>query len=143
MGVNNRMSKQRLVDRDKHDRPTNHRRVFEKIRDGEEGRIVPYRLKQVDMGMNEDLERETTCVIQWEVGRPMGVKGRKLPRKTKTSVPLEIAIKEVRLPMEALREAFYKAHGGTKSAANIAWHRAIEASDLVLEDGKIGRGEYR
>ena len=44
-----------LVDHEKGDRPHNHRMVFEKIRDGEEGRVIPYRLKQVDMGMNEDV----------------------------------------------------------------------------------------
>jgi hypothetical protein len=32
-----------LVDRDKEDRPTNHRLKLEKIRDGEEGRVIPYR----------------------------------------------------------------------------------------------------
>ena len=41
--------------------------------------------------------------------------------------------------MEALREAFYKAHGGTSKAANTAWHRAIEASDLELQEGKLDR----
>ena len=118
--------------------------VFEKIRDGEEGRVIPYRLKQVQMGLNEDLEAETTCVIQWEVGRPMGKRGKKMPpRKHKTNVPLEMAIEEVGLPadVEVLREAFYKAHGGSNKAANTAWHRAVEASGLVLEDGLLARGE--
>ena len=136
-----------LVDRDKKDDPpTNHRMVFEKIRDGEEGRVVPYRLKQVHMGVNEDGDPITTCVIQWELGRPMGSKGRKAPpRKTKTSVPLEAAIEEVGLPadMEVLREAFYKAHGGAKHAANRAWNRAIEEVGLVLVDGKLDLGGER
>ena len=129
-----------LVDHDNGDRPHNHRMVFEKIRDGEEGRVVPYRLRQVQMGLNEDLEPETTCVIQWEVGRPMRSKGKKMPpRKTKTSVPLEAAIEEVGLPaeMEVLKKAFYKAHDGGNKAANTAWHRAVEASGLVLKDGKL------
>src|SRR4029077_13699790 len=43
-----------LVDRDKDEKATNHRLKFEKIRDGEEGRIIPYRLQQVDMGRDED-----------------------------------------------------------------------------------------
>ena len=133
-----------LVDRDKKGRPSNHRMVFEKIRDGEEGRAVPYRLKQVDVGVNEDGERETTCVIQWEVGRPMN-EGRRPPRKTKTSVPLDKAIAEVGLPadMEVLREAFYKAHGGATHAANRAWNRAIEEAGLVLVDGKLDLGGER
>ena len=46
-----------LVDRGKDDKPTNHRMKFEKIRDGEEGRIIPYRLKQVDSGVDEDGDR--------------------------------------------------------------------------------------
>ena len=58
-------------------------------------------------------------------------------------MPLEMAIKEVGLPaeMEVLREAFYKAHGGTNTCGKWAWNRAIEASDLVLKDGKLDRGE--
>ena len=134
-----------LVDHENGDRPTNHRMVFEKIRDGEEGRVVPYRLRQVGMGVNENGEFETTCVIQWDLGRPIGGKRKKMPPKRhKTSVPLETAIAEVGLPadVEVLRAAFYRAYGGTNSkAANTAWHRAIEASDLVLENGKLGRGE--
>ena len=129
-----------LVDHDNGDRPHNHRMVFEKIRDGEEGRVVPYQLKQVQMGVNEDGEPETTCVIQWEVHRPMKHKGKKMPsRKHKTSVPLEQAIDEVGLPaeLEVLKKAFYKAHGGSGKAANTAWHRAVEASGLELRDGKL------
>jgi hypothetical protein len=43
--------------------------------------------------------------------------------------------------MEVLRETFYKAHGGSKHAANRAWNRAVEASDLELKDGKLDYGE--
>jgi hypothetical protein len=133
-----------LVDRDKKGRPSNHRMVFEKIRDGEEGRTLPYRLNQVDVGVNEDGERETTCVIQWEIGRPMN-EARKPPKKTKTSVPLDKAIAEVGLPadMEVLREAFYTAHGGATHAANRAWNRAIDEVGLVLVAGKLDLGGER
>ena len=97
------------------------------------------------MGVNENGESETTCVIQWDLGHPIGGKRKKMPPKRhKTSVPLETAIAEVGLPadVEVLRAAFYRAYGGTNSkAANTAWHRAMEASDLVLENGKLGRGE--
>jgi hypothetical protein len=60
-----------LVDRDKDDRPTNRRLKFEKIRDGEEGRIIPYRLKPVDWGVDEDGDPVSTCFVQWEPQRPL------------------------------------------------------------------------
>jgi RecA-family ATPase len=53
-----------LVDRDTNGAPVNHRLLFEKIRDGEEGRIVPYRLQVVDRGIDEDGEPATTCVVR-------------------------------------------------------------------------------
>ena len=31
---------------------------------GEEGRIIPYRLKPIDMGKDEDGEPITTCVVE-------------------------------------------------------------------------------
>jgi hypothetical protein len=126
-----------LVDRDKKDNATNHRMKFEKIRDGEEGRIVSYRLKQVDWGVDEDGDRVSTCVVQWEPQRPPPM-SRTSP-KFKTNVTLDAAIAEVALPADpdGLKAAFYKHHGGSKHAANTAWHRAVEASGLVLKDGKL------
>jgi hypothetical protein len=130
-----------LVDKDKNNNPTNHRLKLEKIRDGEEGRIIPYRLKPIERGLDEDGDPISTCVVQWEPGRPMPVK-RKESRKTKTSIPLEQAIEELGLPAEpdALRMAFYKYHGGTKHAANVAWNRALENGGVVLVDGKLDHG---
>jgi AAA domain len=125
-----------LVDRDKDDKPTNHRIAFEKIRDGEEGREVPYRLKQVDVGVNEDGERETTCVIEWEINRP-SPKKKGAPKKRKTDATLARAIEEVGLPAEPdkLKESFYKFHGGSNHAANAAWNRALRESDLEFVGG--------
>jgi hypothetical protein len=128
-----------LVDRDKDDKPTNHRIKFEKIRDGEEGRIIPYRLKPIDFGVDEDGERVSTCIVQWEPGRPLLAK-RRLPRKLKTNITLERAIDEVGLPADpdVLRAAFY-IHGGNTHAANKAWNKAMEADGLVFIDGKVQR----
>src|SRR6516165_12256003 len=116
---------------------TNHRLKFEKIRDGEEGRIVPYRLKPVDCGVDEDGDPVSTCIIQWEPHRPPP--RRRAPQRLKTNVTLDRAISEVRLPADpdALKAAFYKHHGGTNHAANMAWHRAVEAEELVLINGKL------
>jgi RecA-family ATPase len=127
-----------LVDRDKDEKPTNHRLLFEKIRDGEEGRIIPYRLKQVDLGRDEDGDPLNTCVIQWEFDRKQQPK-RKRQQKKKTDVALELAIKEVGLPadVERLRTAFYRHHGGTAHAANVAWNRAINAMGLEVSGDKL------
>ena len=46
-----------FCDRENGDKPTNHRMQLFKVRDGEEGRVIPYRLDQVDMGVDEDGEQ--------------------------------------------------------------------------------------
>ena len=126
-----------LVDKDKNDKTTNHHLKFEKIRDGEEGRIVPYRLKPVNCGVDEDGDPISTCIIQWEPERPLYQ--RRPPSRPKTDVTLDRAISEVRLPADpdALKAAFYKFHGGNNHAANTAWHRAVKAEGLGLIDGKF------
>jgi len=126
-----------LVDKDKNDKTTNHHLKFEKIRDGEEGRIVPYRLKPVNCGVDEDGDPISTCIIQWEPERPLYQ--RRPPSRPKTDVTLDRAISEVRLPADpdALKAAFYKFHGGNNHAANTAWHRAAKAEGLGLIDGKF------
>jgi hypothetical protein len=126
-----------LVDRDKDENAKNHRLKFEKIRDGEEGRIIPYRLQKVDMGVDEDGDPVSTCIIQWEPQRPLPK--RRTPQRPKTDVTLGRAINEVKLPADpdALKAAFYKFHGGSNHAANAAWHRALKAEALVLIHGKF------
>ena len=129
-----------LVDRDKDDNPTNRRLKFEKIRDGEEGRIIiPYRLKPVDWGVDEDGDPVTTCIVRWEFDRPQPPK-RRAPQRPKTNITLDRAIKDVGLPADpdVLKKVFYKHHGGANHAANAAWHRAVDAEGLVLKgDGKL------
>jgi hypothetical protein len=129
-----------FVDRDKENKPINHRMQLFKVRDGEEGTIIPYRLEQVDMGVDEDGERVSTAIIRWELDRPPRPK-RRPPKKTKTNITLERAINEVGLPADpdVLRAAFYKHHGGNAHAANAAWNRAPDESGLVLIDGKLDR----
>jgi hypothetical protein len=127
-----------FIDRDKDNKPTNHRMQLFKVRDGEEGRVIPYRLEQVDMGVDEDGERVTTAVVRWEPDRRPQPK-RRPPKKLKTSIPLQRAIDEVGLPADpdVLKKVFYKYHGGANHAANAAWHRAVDAEGLVLRDGKL------
>ena len=127
-----------LVDRDKDDNPTNRRLKFEKIRDGEEGRIIPYRLKPIDCGADEDGDPVTTCIVQWEPNRSPPPK-RRAPQRRKTDVTLQRAISDVGLPADpdALKAAFYKLHGGSNHSANTAWHRAIATMGLELVDGKL------
>jgi hypothetical protein len=126
-----------MCDRDQNNNPEDLRMWFEKVRDGEEGRVIPYRLKVVDCGVDEDHDRVTTCVIEWEPNKKL--KAKKQPKRRKTSVPLKAAIDEVGLPgdKDKLREAFYRHHGGSQRTANQAWNRAIQEEGLVLNGGKL------
>jgi len=127
-------------DEDDPNKPKNLRMKFEKIRDGEEGRIVPYRLKIVDWGRDEDGRVVDTCVIQWQLDRPSSTKkkGRGTGRPKKMDAVLQRAFAKVGSPAEpeALRRAFYEFHGGKDHAANVAWNRAIREIGLVLVSGK-------
>jgi RecA-family ATPase len=127
-----------LIDRDKKNKPKNHRLQLFKIRDGEEGRTIPYRLRPVDMGVDEDGDVVSTCVVQWEFNR-QDQPVRQAPRKKQTDISLESAIKEVGLPCEmgVLRAAFYKYHGGSNHAANVAWNRAVNNKLELDEDGRL------
>jgi hypothetical protein len=125
-----------FCDRDKDDKPANHRMQLLKIRDGgDEGRVIPYSLQSVDMGVDEDHAKVTTAVIRWEPNRSLKSKGGR-PKK-EIDVNLALAIKEVGLPVEKeiLRAAFYKQYGeGRQATINQAWNRAIK---------EAGVGAYR
>jgi hypothetical protein len=82
-----------LIDRNRDNKPINHRMQLFKIRDGEEGRVIPYKLKPIDMGVDEDGDSISTCIVQWEPQRPLPRK--RAPRRLKTNVVLQKAISEV------------------------------------------------
>jgi hypothetical protein len=127
-----------FCDRDNGDKPTNHRMQLLKVRDGEEGRVIPYRLEPVDMGVDEDGERVKTAVIKWECDRPMPKKKNGRPRKN--DFTMQQAINEVGgLPVDVgkLREAFNRIHGGNTKAVNTAWHRAVKDMGLGLNGGLV------
>ena len=135
-----------LMDKDKdngdddNNKPKNLRMKFEKIRDGEEGRVIPYRLKQVDWGVDEDGKPVSTCIIQWETQRPLPKKKAKTRgRPNVISMTLGRAIEKVKLPADpdVLKQAFYEFHGGNRHAANQAWHRAVADAGLELFNGKL------
>jgi hypothetical protein len=122
-----------FCDRNNGDKPTNHRMQLLKVRDGEEGRVIPYRLEPVDMGVDEDGERISTAVIRWECDRPMPQKRNGRPRKN--DFTMQQAINEVGgLPVkvEVLRAAFSRIHGGSTKAVNTAWYRAVRDMGLSL-----------
>jgi hypothetical protein len=93
----------------------------------------------IECGRDEDGDPVSTCIIQWDVHRPPAQQ-QPPPKKKKTDAVLELAIKEVGLPadVEVLRKAFYKLHGGNKSAANMAWNRAIRETYLGVDaEGRL------
>ena len=104
----------------------------------QEGRVIPYRLKIVDWGVDEDGKPVSTCTIRWETQRPLPKKrARGRPRKTNTI--MDMAIAEVGLPadVEVLKQAFYRIHGGNTHAANRAWNRALESGEVGFFGGKL------
>jgi hypothetical protein len=122
-----------FCDRNNGDEPTNHRMQLLKVRDGEEGRVIPYRLHSVDMGVDEDGERISTALIRWECERPMAQKKNGRPRKN--DFTMQQAINEVGgfpVDVQKLRAAFNRIHGGNTKAANVAWHRAVKDMGLML-----------
>ena len=132
-----------FCDRNNGVQPTNHRMQLLKVRDGEEGRVIPYRLRPVNMGTDEDGDPVSTCVVEWEHGRVLhtGSK-RKGQQKKKNDFVLEQAIREVGLPadVEALRAAFYRIHGGDRKAANQAWNRAVNAKGFRFVGDQVDDG---
>jgi hypothetical protein len=43
-----------------------------KVRDGDQGRVIPFRLEVVNCGTDEDGDQITTCVVHWEPNRTQG-----------------------------------------------------------------------
>ena len=128
-----------LGDRTENGMLTNLRMAFHKIRDGEAGRIIPYRLNQVHMGIDPDGDPVTTCVVEWEPNRPPPPKAQRA--KPKTQDALHKAISDVGgLPADPvkLRKAFYAHHQGKRHTANAAWNRALREAKLVpTGDGRL------
>jgi ribosomal protein S28E/S33 len=58
---------------------TDLRMGLRKIKDGDTGRVIPFRTETVNCGVDEDGDQITTCVIHWEPDRKVGRVGR--PRK--------------------------------------------------------------
>jgi len=48
---------------------TDLRMGIRKVKDGEQGRIIPFRLERIDCGVDEDGDAVTTCVVHWEPER--------------------------------------------------------------------------
>jgi hypothetical protein len=46
-----------------------------KVRDGDQGRIIPFRLEVIDCGVDEDGDQITTCVVHWEPNRQVNAAG--------------------------------------------------------------------
>jgi hypothetical protein len=104
-----------LADRTLEGRATNHRMVLHKLRDGTyEGRVVPYRLDQIDLGYDEDGDPVSTCVVVWEPDR-------KPPKEEKRS-SAQATLKEV------LTEVLNQHSGGIKPNGKDA---AVHAVDLT------------
>jgi hypothetical protein len=52
-------------------RVTDLRMGVRKVKDADQGRIIPFRLEVINCGTDEDGDQITTCVINWELDRPV------------------------------------------------------------------------
>ena len=110
-----------------------------KIRDGIEGRIVPYRLEEVTLGVDPDGDPITTKLVRFEPDRKLERQAKRRGRPSKINIELEAAAAEVGgWPADpaALRAAFYRLHGGKTDAKRVAWARAKEGLQ-VCPDGRL------
>jgi AAA domain len=115
---------------------SNLRMVLYKIRDGEAGRVIPFKLEVMPRGIDEDGDPITTCVVKWEPNRAPPEKPKR--ERPKTDGALAKAIEEVGLPADAavLRKVFYEHHGGDRHTANAAWNRVVK-NLAVTKEGKL------
>jgi hypothetical protein len=128
-----------LCDTDANGLHSNRRVVLQKIRDGEEGRIIPYRLEVVPRGMDEYGNPASTCVIQWEPNRkpPLKVQQRASPKSV--GVMQQAIDKAGGLPadVDKVRQAFNKLRSGSKQARSNSWKQALEVMRLEVVDGML------
>jgi hypothetical protein len=129
-----------LVDQDENGIHGNHRMVMVKIRDGIEGRIIPYRLEEVTLSVDPDGDPITTKLVRFEPDRKLERQAKRRGRPAnQTNEKLEAAAAEVGgWPADpaALRAAIYRLHGGTTDAKRMAWYRAKESLQ-VCPDGRL------
>jgi hypothetical protein len=129
-----------LADQDENGIRGNYRMAMVKIRDGMEGRIIPYRLEEVTLGVDPDGDPITTKLVRFEPDRKLERQATRRGRPAKqTDDKLEAAAVEVGgWPADptALRRAFYRLHGGTAGAKRVAWLRA-KASLRAGPDGRL------
>jgi hypothetical protein len=129
-----------LADQDENGIRGNYRMALVKIRDGMEGRIIPYRLEDVTLGVDPDGDPITTKLVRFEPDRKLERQTARRGRPAKqTDDKLEAAAAEIGgWPADpaALRTAYYRLHGGTAGAKRVAWLRA-KAGLRVCPDGRL------
>jgi AAA domain len=133
-----------LIDRTPDGTAINHRMQLYKIRDGEEGRVIPYKLETLLWGMNEDGEPVTTCRVVWEPGRTTVMPSKKGRRPVEPDVfmnALTMAMAENGRPIQAngsgtitvverdtVMFKFKGLSSGSIDAVRSRWKRSLKAA---------------
>jgi hypothetical protein len=149
-----------LVDRNADGTASNHRMVLAKVRDGEEGRVIPYRLGSVELGKDEDGDPVSTCCVVWEPERKAvtpGKAGRPRAKPDEFIDALTTAIAKSGQVIQAngsgavraverdtVRFAFKSLVPGSAEAVRAKWKRALRAAiDMrVVVEGTIDGRVY-
>jgi len=118
---------------------SNLRLGLRKVRDGESGREIPFRLERIDCGTDEDGDHITSHIVHWEPGRPVQPA---TPRQTRSNAHFVNAMTAamdahgnprlftgvVAVPEAEVRKAFmtsYMANGDVdQDAAGERWRKA-------------------
>ena len=128
-----------LGERDEDGAVSDLRMALRKVRGGATGRPTPFSLKVVSMGIDEDNDPVTSCVIEWgEAGgyvRPEKAK-RELP-STRLLLGCDRLSGRPTQTRDEVRDAFWKVFPRDKSdeARRGAFFRGIEALELVEDAG--------
>lgn len=133
-------------------RMTDLRMGVRKVKDADQGRVIPFRLEVIDCGTDEDGDSITSCLVHWELDRKVGQAGRhpkghalilqairmSLIRESKTFEVDGVSVRAA--TRDAVRDKFKdlvkeKEEKLTDNAVKLRWKRELKKS---IEDKVVG-----
>jgi hypothetical protein len=114
----------------------------DKQKDEEDGQEWPFQLEVVHLGVDEDLDPITSCVVDWMTPSQVAEAEplERMPPGLYMTVDslLTVSLGGRRVPIQQWRDEFYRRHTGDTSAKRQAFNRAkgkLVSSGVLVEDG--------